>query len=183
MLRPIYTSPCHPPKALNSFKTETQIILKAPPYSRAYLVKLGLEGGKQASLGFLIVSRAWFGIIFVFPLFCISHYFYIFATVVMRLLIISFMFLVIITTVYFDYILSIARLSLYLCICSYSVHSKVPWVSCRHCVSMVLIRCLPADTLYISGHEVDRRCDTPVEFFVVHSPNIGIQVGSSYEGR
>ena len=48
---------------------------------------------------------------------------------------------------------------------------------------MVLIRCLPVDTPYIPGHEVDRGCDTPVESFVVHSPIIGIQVGSSYEGR
>ena len=48
---------------------------------------------------------------------------------------------------------------------------------------MMLIRCLPADTLYIPGHVVDRGCDTPVESFVVHSPNISLQVGSSYEGR
>ena len=52
----------------------------------------------------------------------------------------------------------------------------------RHYVSVVLIRCLPVDTPYILGHVVDRGCDTPVESFVVHSPNIG-QVGSSYEGR
>jgi hypothetical protein len=106
-----------------------------------------------------------------------------FATIVMTLLIISFMFLVIMIIVYFDYILSIARLSLYLCISSYSTHSKVPWVSGRHCVSVVLIRCLPTDIPYILGHMVDHGCDTPIESFVVHSPNIGIQVGSSYEGR
>ena len=85
--------------------------------------------------------------------------------------------------VYFDYILSIARLSLYLCISSYSVNSKVPWVSGRHFVSVVLIRYLLTDTPYISGHVADRRCDTPIESIVVHSPNIGIQVGSSYERR
>ena len=55
-------------------------------------------------------------------------------------------------------------------------------VSGRHCVSVVLIHCLPVDIPYILGHVVDRGCDTPVESFVVHSPNIG-QVGSSYEGR
>ena len=49
----------------------------------------------------------------------------------------------------------------------------------RHCVSMVLIRYLPMDTPYILGHVVDRGCDTPVEFFVVHSPNIG-QVGFAW---
>jgi len=101
----------------------------------------------------------------------------------MTTLFISFMFLIIMFMVYFDYILSIARLSLYLCISSYSAHSKVPWVSGRHCVSVLLIRCLPVDTPYIPGHVVDHGCDTPVESFVVHSPNIGIQVGSSYEGR
>ena len=53
----------------------------------------------------------------------------------------------------------------------------------RHCVSVVLICCLTVDTPYISGHVVDHGCDTPIESFVVHSPNIGIQVGSSYEGR
>ena len=96
---------------------------------------------------------------------------------------ILFMFFVIMFMVYFDYIFSIVGLSLCSCISSYSAHSKDPWVGGRHCVSMVLIRCLPADTPYILGHMVDRRCDTPVESIVVHSPNIGIQVGSSYEGR
>ena len=104
-----------------------------------------------------------------------------FATIVMTTLFISFMFLVIMFMVYFDYILSIARLCLYLCISSYSAHSRVPWVSGRHCVSVVLIRCLPTDVPYIPGHVVDRKCDTPVESFVVDSPNIG-QVRSSYEG-
>jgi hypothetical protein len=93
------------------------------------------------------------------------------------------MFLVIMFTVYFDYILSIARLSSCSCISSYSACSKVHGVSGRHCVSVVLIRCLPVDTPYIPGHVVDRRCNTSVESFVVHSPNIGIQVGPNYEGR
>ena len=93
------------------------------------------------------------------------------------------MFLVIMFMVYFDYILSIARLSLYLCISSYSAHSKVPWVSGQYCVSVVLTHCLPMDAPNILGHVVDRKCDTLVESFVVHSLNIGIQVGSSYEGR
>ena len=56
-------------------------------------------------------------------------------------------------------------------------------MSGRHCVTMVLIRCLPMDTPYILGHVVDRGCDTPVESFVVHSPSIGMHVGCSYEGR
>jgi len=73
----------------------------------------------------------------------------------------------------FDYIISIVSLLSCLCISSYSAHSKDPWVGGRHCVSVVLIRCLPTDTPYIPGHVVDRECDTPVESFVVHSLNIG----------
>ena len=91
-------------------------------------------------------------------------------------------FLVIMIIVYFDYMLRIVGLSTYSCISSYSARCGVHGVSGRHCVSVVLIRCLPVDTPYILGHVVDRGSDNPDEFFVVHSPNIG-QVGSSYEGR
>ena len=80
------------------------------------------------------------------------------------------MFFIIMFIVYFDYLLSIVGLSSYSCISSYSSHSKDPWVGGRHCVSVVLIRCLPADISYILGHVVDRGRDTPVETFVVHSP-------------
>jgi hypothetical protein len=79
------------------------------------------------------------------------------------------MFLVIMFIVYFDYMLSVARLSLYSSISSYSARSNVHGVSSRHCVSVELIRCLHADAPYILGHVVDCRCDTPVESFVVHS--------------
>ena len=92
------------------------------------------------------------------------------------------MFLVIMFIVYFDYMLSIARLTLCSSISSYSARSKVHGVSGRHCVSVVLIHCLPADPPYIPGHVVDHVCDTPFESFVVHSPNIG-QVESSYEDK
>ena len=101
-------------------------------------------------------------------------------TIAMTLLVLFlFMFFIMMFIVCFDFILSIVSLSLCLCINSYSAHSKVPWVSGRHCVSMVLIRCLPMDTPNILGHVVDRGYDTPVESFVVHSLNIGIQLGSS----
>ena len=63
----------------------------------------------------------------------------------------------------------------------YSAHSNDHGVIGRHCVSVVLIRCLPTVTPYILGQVVDRGRDTPVESFAVHSLNIG-QVGSSYEG-
>jgi hypothetical protein len=43
-------------------------------------------------------------------------------------------------------------------------------LSGRHCVSMVLRYCLPADAFCTLGHVVDHGCDTPVESFVVHSP-------------
>ena len=85
----------------------------------------------------------------------------------MTLYLILFMFQVIMFIIYFDYILSIA--SLY--ISSYSDRSDVHRVSGRHCVSVVLIHCLPMDTPYILGYVVDRGCDTPVESFVVHSPS------------
>ena len=92
------------------------------------------------------------------------------------------MFLVTMFIVYFDYMLSIVRLSSCSSISSYNARSTDLGVSGRHCVSMVLICCLPTDAPYIPSHVVDRGCDTPIESFVVHSPNIG-QVGSSYEGR
>ena len=95
-------------------------------------------------------------------------------TIVMTILVfILFMFFVIMFIVCFDYILSITSLSLCLYISSYSARSKVHGVSGRHYVSVVLIRCLPTDTSYISGQVVDHGCDTLIESFVVHSPNIG----------
>ena len=91
-----------------------------------------------------------------------------FATIVMTTLTFTiFMSLVIMFIVYFDYILSIASLSICLCISLYSARSSVHGVSGRYCVSVVLIRCLPIDTPYIPGHVVVRGCDTPVESFVV----------------
>jgi hypothetical protein len=97
------------------------------------------------------------------------------ATIVMTILVfILFMFLIAMLIVYFDYMPRIVGLSLYLCISSYSVHPiKDPCVGGRDHVSVVLICYLPVNTLYISGHMVDRGCDTTVESFVVHSPNIG----------
>ena len=130
----------------------------------------------------LILSIAWLGIASVPSLICISHYFYMFATIVMTMFFISFMFLIIMFIVYFDYMLSIDRLSLCSSISLYSARSGVHGVSGRHCVSVVLIRCLLVDAPHISGHMVDHGCDTTVESFVVHFPKIG-QVGSSYKGR
>ena len=106
-----------------------------------------------------------------------------FATIDMTLFLTLFMFLVIMFIVYFDYMLGVVRVIImfmhWIAKCSFLLTNGV---SGRHCVSVVLIRCLPMDAPYILGHVVDRECDTLVESFVVHSPNVG-QVGSSYEGR
>ena len=96
------------------------------------------------------------------------------ATIVLTTLVFTiFMFLVIMFIVYFDYILSIASLSLCLCISSNNMDSKVHGVGGRHYVSVALICCLPMDTPYILSHVVDHGCETPIESFVIHSPNIG----------
>jgi hypothetical protein len=55
-------------------------------------------------------------------------------------------------------------------------------LSGRHYVSMVLRYCLPVDALYTLGHVIDHGCDTPVEYFIVHSPFVE-QVESGCEGR
>jgi type 1 fimbria pilin len=96
------------------------------------------------------------------------------ATIAMKILVfILFMFKVAMFIIYFDYILSIASLLLYLCISSYSAHPNIHRMGGRDHVRVVLICYLSANTLYIPGHVVDRGCDTTVESFVGHSPNIG----------
>jgi type 1 fimbria pilin len=75
--------------------------------------------------------------------------------------------------VYFDYMLSIVCLLLCLCISSYSAHPNDHRLGGRDQISVVLRCYLPTNTLYIQGHVVDHECDTTVECFVVHSPNIG----------
>jgi hypothetical protein len=99
----------------------------------------------------------------------------------MTLLYILFIFSIILSLVYFDYISSIARMTLYSCISSYSAHPLISRVSGEEHVSMVLRCYLPADTPYIPGTVVDRGCDIPVESFVARSSNIGM-VGPSYQG-
>jgi hypothetical protein len=86
---------------------------------------------------------------------------------------ILFMFLVAMFIVYFGYMLSIVGLSSYLCLSSYSIHPNVYRAGGRDHVSMVLICYLPMNTLYILGHVLYHRCDTLIESFVVHFPNIG----------
>jgi hypothetical protein len=75
--------------------------------------------------------------------------------------------------IYFDYMLSIVSLSLCLYKSSYNAYPNDHRVGGRDHVNMVLRCDLPANTLYIPDHVVDRGCDTTIESFVVHSPNIG----------
>jgi hypothetical protein len=97
-------------------------------------------------------------------------------------------FAIILFFIYFDYMSSIVRLSLYSNIRSQSSRPLISWVGGQHCVSMVLRHCLPAETPYIPGLVVDRevalecKCDTFVESFVDHYSNIG-QVGPGCQGR
>jgi hypothetical protein len=100
----------------------------------------------------------------------------------MTLLYILYMFLIVLFIVYFDYMLSIVRMSLYSNIRSYSAQILMSWVSGQYRVSMELRCYLPMNAPYISGHVIDRGSDTPVKSFVVHSLNIG-QVGPGCEGR
>jgi hypothetical protein len=67
---------------------------------------------------------------------------------------------------------SIVSLLLCLCISSYSAHLYNHRVGGRDHVSMVFRCYLPANTLYIPGHVIDRGCDTTIESFVVYSLNI-----------
>jgi hypothetical protein len=92
------------------------------------------------------------------------------------------MFLIILFSVYFDYMLGIVRSELYLSIGSYSVCSLISWVSDKHCVGMMPIPYLPAIAPYIPDRVVDRGSDSPVESFVVHLPSIG-QAEHHYYGE
>jgi len=84
------------------------------------------------------------------------------------------MFSIILFLVYFDYMLSIVRLKLYLCIGSYSAYSLGRWVSDRYCVGEVPRPYLSAITLYSLELEVDRGSDSPIESFVFLLPIIRI---------
>ena len=78
--------------------------------------------------------------------------------------------------------LSIARLSLYSSMDSYSSHLMISWVSGKPSVGMVPIPYFPTFAPYIPGHVVDRGSDTLIESFVVHPTSIGL-VELYYYGR
>jgi len=83
-------------------------------------------------------------------------------------------FSIILFLVYFDYMLSVVRLELCLCIGSYSAYSLGWWVSDRYCVGEVPRLYLSAITPYSLELEVDRGSDSPVESFVFLLPIIRI---------
>jgi len=81
------------------------------------------------------------------------------------------MFSIILLLVYYDYMLSIVRLELCLCIGSYA-YSLDQWISGRYCVRKVSRPYLSVITLYSMEPELDRRSDCPVESFVFLLPII-----------
>jgi len=76
--------------------------------------------------------------------------------------------------VYYDYMVSIVRLELCLCIGSYSACSLGKWVSGRYCVGEVPKPYLSAITPYSLYHEIDHGSDSPIESSVVLLPIIRI---------
>jgi len=84
------------------------------------------------------------------------------------------MFLIILFLVYFNYMLSVVRLELCLCIGSYSAYSLGRWVSDRYCVGEVPRLYLSVITSYSPKLEVDRESDNPVQSFVFLLPIIRI---------
>jgi len=76
------------------------------------------------------------------------------------------MFSIILFLVYFDYLISIVRLELCLCIGSYSAYSLGQWVNDRYCVGEVPRPYLFVISPYSLELEVDRGGDSPIECFV-----------------
>ena len=105
-------------------------------------------------------------------------------TFVMTLIYLMIIFIVILFSDCYDYMLNIARLSYYSNMKSYNACSNVHWVSGEHCVSVVLIQsCFLTVALYILGHVVDRGHDKLIESSGVHSPNVGQLVELYFYGR
>ena len=100
----------------------------------------------------------------------------------MTLFFIFTMFFVIMFLVYFDYMLGVVRvIVMFMHRIAKRSFLLMNRESGRHCVSVVLIRCLPMDAPYILDHVVDREGDSLVESFVVHLPSVG-QVGPGCDG-
>ena len=76
------------------------------------------------------------------------------------------MFLIILFLAYFDYMFSVVRLELCLCIRSYSAYSLGRWVSDRYCVGEVPRPYLTTITPYSLKLEVDRGSDSSIGPFI-----------------
>jgi len=85
-----------------------------------------------------------------------------------------YIFKIIMFIAYFNSMFSIVGLPLCLCPCLYSVYPLISGVGHTNCVSVVLRQCLSANAPYVPGHVVDHKGDNFVEFYIVHSPNIGL---------
>jgi len=86
----------------------------------------------------------------------------------------NYMFIIIMFIAYFDCMFSIVGLALCLRPCSYSAYSVISGVGGRSCVSVVLRQCLFANAPNVPSHVVDRKGDSFVESYVVHSLHIGL---------
>jgi hypothetical protein len=77
---------------------------------------------------------------------------------------------------YYDYMLNIVDLPLYLCMESYSPHLDhlLTWVSGKDSVSVVLILYLPAIAPYMPGRVVDCGGDNTIESFAIHPQCVGL---------
>ena len=80
-------------------------------------------------------------------------------------------FLIILSLVYHDYMLSEVRLELCLCIGSYSAYSLDRWVSGKYCVGEVPRPYFSTITPYSLELEIDRGSDSPVESLVFLLPD------------
>ena len=84
--------------------------------------------------------------------------------------------------VYFDYMLGVVRvIIMFMNRIAKRSFLLMNGVSGRHCVSVVLIPCLPANAPYIPDRVVDRRGDNPVESSLIHLPSVGL-VGRGCDG-
>jgi hypothetical protein len=92
-------------------------------------------------------------------------------------------FSIIMFLVYFDYMLGIVGLDLYSNIGSYSTRSLISWVSGQYCVGMVHIPYFPTIAPYIPDRVIVRRCEIPVEPYIVHLPNVDRVEHNYYKER
>jgi hypothetical protein len=96
----------------------------------------------------------------------------VYSTILDMTLLYLLIFSTIMFLVYFDYMIGIVGLDLYSNIGSYSAHSLISWVSGQYCVGVVPILYFPVIAPYILDRVIVRGCDIPVEFDIVHLPNV-----------